>query len=76
MKMTLFVQILSLILIIKKSKTKGSFGVVYELTNKENDNKYAMKIINKEKVRFSQQLSFIRKTHLIIDFLVFYQNIT
>jgi hypothetical protein len=37
---------------------KGSFGIVYELKNKENDNKYAMKIINKEKVRFFIALKF------------------
>jgi len=37
---------------LKKNHKKGSYGVVYELKNKENDNKYAMKIINKEKVKF------------------------
>jgi serine/threonine kinase 33 len=29
---------------------KGSFGVVYEIINKETDEKFAIKIINKEKV--------------------------
>ena len=29
---------------------KGSFGVVYEITNRETDEKFAIKIINKEKV--------------------------
>jgi serine/threonine protein kinase len=29
---------------------QGSFGVVYEITNKETDEKFAIKIISKEKV--------------------------
>ena len=29
---------------------KGSFGVVFEVKNKETDEKFAIKIINKEKV--------------------------
>lgn len=29
---------------------KGSFGVVYEVKNKETQEKFALKIINKEKV--------------------------
>ena len=39
--------------LMKKFLFKGSFGVVYELRNRETEQKFAMKIINKEKVRLN-----------------------
>lgn len=42
---------------------KGSFGVVYEVKNKETQEKFAIKMISKEKVSFSSNYLFKRHVY-------------
>ncbi|CAF0710394.1 unnamed protein product [Brachionus calyciflorus] len=44
---------------------QGSFGVVYELKNKETDEKFAIKIINKEKCGYKSTIGFENEVNIM-----------
>ncbi len=51
-----------------RKNTQGSFGVVYEIKNRDTEEKFAMKVINKEKV-YKFCLNYLICVHWEVNYL-------